>query len=241
MDPAATCVSNWWLRAVLGVALIAAPACSGSRSASDTRQAADQSASASGGNGAATTSGANPGIDLNCLFDRVQNPPEAFHYSFTHDSGSAFVAEDADLTPQQIDGTLKDRSGAVTKTFHGVRSDPAGWQAAWSNLTAVSSASSTFALVRGTDATVRQGEEQVNGYDTVKYSIDTTQKLRRGGRPLSDHAWIRRFRKGHRVGDVERLPREDLARHGDAAQRRRGSEGPLRRGDDEEVAWVPWS
>ncbi len=175
MDPAATCVSNWWLRAVLGVALIAAPACSGSRSASDTRQAADQSASASGGNGAATTSGANPGIDLNCLFDRVQNPPEAFHYSFTHDSGSAFVAEDADLTPQQIDGTLKDRSGAVTKTFHGVRSDPAGWQAAWSNLTAVSSASSTFALVRGTDATVRQGEEQVNGYDTVKYSIDTTR------------------------------------------------------------------
>ena len=137
MDPAATCVTNWWLRAVLGVALIAAPACSGSRSASDTRQAADQSASASGEDGAATTSGANPGIDLNCLFDRVQNPPEAFHYSFTHDSGSAFVAEDADLTPQQIDGTLKDRSGAVTKTFHGVRSDPAGWQAAWSNLTAV--------------------------------------------------------------------------------------------------------
>jgi hypothetical protein len=43
------------------------------------------------------------------------------------------------------------------------------------NLSAISGMSSTFALVRNADSNVREGTEPVNGFDTLRYSVDTTR------------------------------------------------------------------
>ena len=118
---------------------------------------------------AAARNASDPDIDLNCIIDHIQNPPEAFHYSFKRDN----VDEEADLTPQTIDGTTIDQAGV--HPFHGVRSDKDSWQNAWPNLTAVSSTTSLFLILGDTGAQVREGAESVNGYDTIKYSIDTAR------------------------------------------------------------------
>src|SRR5262245_6237574 len=54
--------------------------------------------------GAATTS-AGPDIDLNCVVRHIQSPPESFHYSFRDVSDNAWQ-EDAEVTPQNIDGSF---------------------------------------------------------------------------------------------------------------------------------------
>ncbi len=114
----------------------------------------------------------NPGIDLNCVMDRIQNPPEAFHYSFTNQSTNP-IEEQADITPQTIDGTFKNLS--ASRTIHGERSDSESWQTAWSGLMGIGGMSSTMALVNHSSAMVKEGPEKVNGYDAVKYSIDTSR------------------------------------------------------------------
>src|SRR5690242_7128993 len=45
----------------------------------------------------------NPGIDLQCVMDRLQNPSESFHYVYKKDSTNP-VHQEADVTPQSIDG-----------------------------------------------------------------------------------------------------------------------------------------
>jgi hypothetical protein len=118
---------------------------------------------------AAARNTSDPGIDLNCIIDHIQNPPEAFHYSYKHNN----LDEEGDLTPQTMDGTRVDDSG--THTFHGVRSDRESWQNGWVNLSAVGGAASTFALIHSTSATVRESNEKVNGYDAIRYSVDTAR------------------------------------------------------------------
>lgn len=118
----------------------------------------------------ATSNVVNHGIDLNCVIDHIQNPPEAFHYSYVKQSSNP-VEEEADITPQSIDGSFKNSSAA--RPLHGVRSDPQSWQAAWSGLMGISGMSSTIAIIRNGSAIKQEGSEKVNGYDTVKYSIDT--------------------------------------------------------------------
>ena len=71
-------------------------------------------------------------IDLNCVMDRLQNPPEAFHYTYQKVSNNP-VHEEADVTPQSIDGTFQIGADSATPV-HGVRTDAAGWQSAWSSL-----------------------------------------------------------------------------------------------------------
>ncbi len=122
---------------------------------------------------AAARDSSDPGIDLNCIFDRIQNPPEAFHYSYKHVNGNDDLDEEGDLTPQTADGTFKNKY--VSRSFHAVRSDRDSWQAALASLSAVSGASSTFALVAHSSATTRDGAESVNGYDAIRYSIDTAR------------------------------------------------------------------
>jgi hypothetical protein len=114
----------------------------------------------------------DPGIDLNCIMDHIQNPPEAFHYSYIKQSDSP-VEEQADITPQTIDGMFKNAS--ASRTLHGDRSDRENWQAAWTGLMGISGMSSTIALVNHSSATVKEGPEKVNGYDAVRYSIDTSR------------------------------------------------------------------
>ncbi len=111
-------------------------------------------------------------VDLNCAMEHIQNPPESFHYSY-HKQSSNPVEEDADITPQTIDGSFKNSS--ATNPIHGVRSDAESWRKAWSGLMGISGMSSAIAIIRGSSATSPAGDEKVNGYQTTKYLIDTTR------------------------------------------------------------------
>ena len=141
----------------------------GCTSPQKTKQAAtskDKSAAKTG-----ETAG-DPGIDLNCVMDHIQNPPEAFHYSFTNQSTNP-IEEQADITPQAIDGMFKNLS--ASRTIHGERSDSESWHAAWAGLMGIGGMSSTMALVNHSSSMANEGPEKVNGYDAVKYSIDTSR------------------------------------------------------------------
>jgi hypothetical protein len=109
-----------------------------------------------------------PDIDLNCVMNHIQNPPESFHYVFKADSDNAWQ-EEADVTPQQIDGTFSNKSLATPQQFHGTPRE------ASSNLMAIGRMASLFAAVRNTSAVVNEGQEGVNSYSAVKYSIDTAR------------------------------------------------------------------
>jgi hypothetical protein len=113
-----------------------------------------------------------PDIDLNCIIDHIQNPTDSFHYVYKK-SGIVPVEEEADITPQSMDGSF--RNGDFTRPVHGVRSDADGWHTAWAGMTGIAGMSSTIALVNHGSALVREGNEKVNGYDTIKYSIDTAR------------------------------------------------------------------
>jgi hypothetical protein len=110
-----------------------------------------------------------PDIDLNCVIDHIQRPPESFHYSFKAESDNPWE-EQADVTPQQIDGSFSNSSLPAPQQFHGTPREVS------SNLMAVGRMASLFATVRNTSAVVKEGPENgVNSYNTVKYSIDTAR------------------------------------------------------------------
>lgn len=110
-----------------------------------------------------------PDIDLNCVINHIQNPPESFHYTFKAESDNPWK-EEADVTPQLIDGSFKNNSSPDPQQFHGTPREAA------SNLMAIGRMASLFATVRNTSAVVKEGEEtNVNSYNTIKYSIDTTR------------------------------------------------------------------
>src|ERR1041385_3920826 len=87
-------------------------------------------------NAAAGQSSSNPGIDLQCVMDRIQNPSESFHYLYKKDSTNP-VHQEADVTPQSIDGFRVDVSGEQ-HALHAQRSDPQSWQSAWTGLMGIS-------------------------------------------------------------------------------------------------------
>ncbi len=116
--------------------------------------------------------GSGPGIDLNCVIDHIQNPKESFHYSYKKTDDSPVIQE-ADITPQTIDGSFT--NGTFSNTVHGVRSDSDGWRQAWAGMTGVAGMAGTVALINHSSAMVMEGKASVNGYDTIHYSIDTAR------------------------------------------------------------------
>jgi hypothetical protein len=158
--------------AVFTIGVTAACNSKTSMKTTEEKPAASNSALASKTSASAAQNIATPGLDLNCVFDHIQNPPESFHYSYQK-VGSNNVDEEADVTPQTIDGSFKNNDAA--HPLHGVHSDSAGWQSAWSGLMGISGMSSTVALVNHSSSMTLVGPDKVNGYDAVKYSIDTTQ------------------------------------------------------------------
>lgn len=71
-----------------------------------------------------------PGIDLNCVVDHIQNPPEAFHYSYKW-NGDRFLDQEVDVTPQTVDGTAKRNSsgnGDITNTLYSSTLGPGGFE-----------------------------------------------------------------------------------------------------------------
>lgn len=112
---------------------------------------------------------AGPDIDLNCVINHIQNPPESFHYAFKAGSDNPWE-EEADVTPQRIDGSFANMLLPTPQPFHGTPRE------ASSNLMAIGRMTSLFATVRNTSAVINEGPEKgVNGYNTVKYSIDTAR------------------------------------------------------------------
>jgi hypothetical protein len=158
------------LVAAVGLALLAACGCkSGAKS-----NGAEQSSSDQNG-GAAAPDSAGTQIDTNCIGDRIQNPPEAFHYTFKKVDGPNVHDEEADITPQTIDGTVKNNNGAPF-TFHILRSDKTNWDGALLNLSgAVGMLTASASIISNSSAMVREGTGKVNGYDATTYSIDTAR------------------------------------------------------------------
>lgn len=152
-----------WLYPVIGIALITASACNSRPASSGSREA--------GTTGAANDSGTR--IDVMCIGDRINNPSESFHYSYRYADASGSVDKDADITPQTMDITIQDKSGA--HRYHGVRSDEASWTSAVLDLSGlnITTMSSRLESLNGTSAVVRQGSEVINGYSATRYAIDT--------------------------------------------------------------------
>jgi len=149
-----------------GLALFFAAACKlGTSKAREERSAKAPSA--------ASQNSSNPGINLNCVVDHIQNPPEAFHYTYKKDTSDDNLIQDADIFPDTITGSSKSKYG--THDLKGVKSDAASWQSAWTGLMGISGMSSTIALIHSGSPTVREGTEKMNGYDTIRYSIDTAR------------------------------------------------------------------
>lgn len=160
------------LPAAILVVMIAT-GCNGKSGSS--RTAIDQkSGTAAGRNATAAQANSDPGIDLQCVMERIQKPPEAFHYSYQKVSSNP-VHQEADITPQTIDGFRVDIDGQQ-HPLHGERSDPQGWQGAWTGLMGISGMSSAVAIVNHNSAMKREGDgDQVNGYKTIHYSLDTAR------------------------------------------------------------------
>lgn len=165
------------LRTGLPAALFLLMITSGCNGKSDSRgrSAIDRgSGSAAERNAATLPENADPGINLQCVIERIQNPPESFHYSYQEISSSP-VHQEADITPQSIEGFRLDIYGQP-HPLHGARSDPQNWQTAWSGLVGISGMSSAIAVVNHDSAMKREGDgEQVNGYKTIHYSLDTAR------------------------------------------------------------------
>lgn len=119
---------------------------------------------------AAPENSTDPDIDLNCVISHLQNPPESFHYSFKDVSDNPW-SEEADVTPQMINGSFKSNYMPAPVPLHDTPQDMSH-KYQW----AIARMASLFALVRGTSAVVNEGPEKgVNGYDTTKFSIDTSR------------------------------------------------------------------
>jgi len=120
-----------------------------------------------------TSGGASQTIDMNCMGDRLDNPPEAFHYSYKTTGSQNDVAKEADVTPQTMDITIRDKSGS--HTYHGERSKESSWNGAVLDLSGsgLTTMIARLGFIKDTSALLRAGAEQTNGYGTTKYFIDT--------------------------------------------------------------------
>jgi hypothetical protein len=153
------------IAALSALALLAVCSCN---SAPGTKTAEAQSAgSASGGSGGH--------IDVMCIGDRINSPAESFHYSYTYSDASASENDEADITPQTMVITAKDKSGA--HSYHGVRSDEQSWGSAVLDLAhlRMTVMSARLDSLNGTSSIASQGADPVNNYQATKYSIDTTR------------------------------------------------------------------
>jgi hypothetical protein len=160
------------------ITVFAALACTskGSSTASRDKDARPGSAVGEASGGSRVQGNADPGIDLNCVYNHLQNPPEPFHYVYkkTESDGSG-VDQEADITPQAIDGVRLQPDG-TPNPVHATRSDSSSWQAALANLTGISGMSSTVSTFNHNSAMRRESDGAlVNGYQTIHYSIDTAR------------------------------------------------------------------
>ena len=167
-----SCRPNAVLTLILIAVMLATSACTSSSKVPSGGEKAQAQAHGSATGAAAT----NPGIDLNCVLDHLQNPPESFHYLYKKDtSDNNHVHQEADVSPQPIAG-FRMNPDNTQDPLHATRSDQQSWRAAIAGLTGISGMASTVAIVNHSSAMKREPDSgKVNGYDVIHYSIDTAR------------------------------------------------------------------
>ncbi len=157
-------------------AILAASACSTNSSSKTAVEKEAGGTSAAEKKTVAAPAGADPRINLDCIYSHLQKPPESFHYVYKKDTSSGSpVDQEADITPQTIDGSREEPDGS-SQALHAVSSDPQSWQAALAGLTGISGMSSAIALIHNNSAIQRETDGgPLNGYQTIHYSIDTAR------------------------------------------------------------------
>jgi hypothetical protein len=187
--------SSWWvLLSTLGLLLLTAQGCR-TRSSSGVEGAED-----SGSNSVPDPAKHYFDGGTYCVQAIAQGPatdtPVHFSYKETHSDGSAKDFE-ADLLGDKFDLTVNDRHRATdfdreqnalppsspttirdgfaenAITSHAVRSDPSGWQSVPNNMVL---GGTPWGLFVSKPSETKVGAENVNGYDTIKYTVDTTQE-----------------------------------------------------------------
>ena len=150
--------------AAAGVLLVIAPACS------------------SGSSSNAETSPSK--IDLTRaalrLQEMVKNPPGPFHVSFSETSSKSssdqhVMSTEGDVTPTTVDYTEREteHGQTSTNTKHVARGQMSEMELDMQFMVPVPWHGE---LIAAKDATRPAGTESVNGYDTLKYSIDTANE-----------------------------------------------------------------
>jgi hypothetical protein len=116
------------------------------------------------GKSATASDTSSPHIDVMCIGDRIDNPPEAFHYSYKHSNETGWEEAEADITPQAMDITTKDKSG--THSYHGVRSDETSWGSAVLVLSGlnITAMSARLDALNNTSAISGQGSETMKDW-----------------------------------------------------------------------------
>jgi hypothetical protein len=113
----------------------------------------------------------DPGAADFCQETMAQHPAEPFHFTSVrkHPGTSDSVWVKADVTPERIDVTNSTSMG--TTTNHYQRRDKRGWTMA---VTAMAMSSPWMDRDMAKFDMKKLGQEKVNGFDTVKYAVDTT-------------------------------------------------------------------
>ena len=165
------------LHAMAAILMVASACSSNSRSRLEVGKNSESGASSTKNSAAVNHSDPDPGIVLNCVYDHIQNPPESFSYSYAKDSSTdEHLVEEADITPQSIDGRYRNVGNDHATAFQATRADSSAWSTALVHLTAISGMSSTIAIVNHNSAMKRESDGgTVNGYNTIHYSIDTAR------------------------------------------------------------------
>ena len=151
-----------WSSLFMGFAMVTISACNSGSAAKN----------AGGREVEAGSSNTGAHVDVMCIGDRINNPSEAFHYSYKHTDANGWVEDEAEITPQAMDIIIKDKSGS--HTFHGVHSDEGSWSSAVADLSHlnITAMSSRLNALSHPSAIVQLGRESINGYDTA--SIPST-------------------------------------------------------------------
>jgi len=155
-----------WLNALAGLAMVGAVACNSGNASKSSPESSNAIAATSDDNG-------DGPIDVMCIGEHINNPPESFHYSYKFANASGTQESQADITPQSMEIVRKDGTGS--HAYHGVRSDEQSWNSAVLDLSSlrITALSARLQSLNHSSSLSSRGPESVNGYSTAKYAIDT--------------------------------------------------------------------
>lgn len=156
-----------WSTFAMSLALVVATGCN----VAPSKKNAEQKEPASSDN-QARQSDFDPGAADFCQETMSKDPTQPFHFSSlrTQIGTSDLLSVEANVAPQRID--LINRTRVGTTTNHYQRSDKSGWAAA---VTMMAMASPWMDRNMAKFNMKKLGPEKINGFDTVKYVVDTTK------------------------------------------------------------------